>query len=346
MWFSSWLRSDSTRRVHAHQSARNRPTFRPQLEALEDRWVPSTLTVLNNLDSGAGSLRADVAAAKSGDTIDLSNLAGQTISLTSGELVINKSLTINGPNASQSPVTISGYSCRVFEVDGARTNAVLSNLNITAGDGEARNASSAGAVDGQGGAVWNGGTLTIDNCTLANNSDYRGNVMVELGGAIYNAGTLTLNNSALDNNSVGITSFDLTVGGDGGAIYNAGTLTLSNCTLSGNTAYEGGGGTGAGFGGGIFNAYKASATVTGSTLSGNNAKHDGGGIYNDGTLLLSGSSLSGNVANDGPGGGIFNDNKGHLTIQSSSVVNDYSFDLYNLGAVNVSKDSVIGVTYK
>ena len=33
--------------------------FRPRLECLEDRWVPSTLTVLNNLDSGAGSLRAD-----------------------------------------------------------------------------------------------------------------------------------------------------------------------------------------------------------------------------------------------------------------------------------------------
>jgi hypothetical protein len=35
---------------------RRRPAFRrPRLEALEDRWVPSTLTVTNNLDSGAGS---------------------------------------------------------------------------------------------------------------------------------------------------------------------------------------------------------------------------------------------------------------------------------------------------
>jgi len=31
--------------------------------------VPSTLTVTNNLDSGLGSLRAEIAAAKSGDTI-------------------------------------------------------------------------------------------------------------------------------------------------------------------------------------------------------------------------------------------------------------------------------------
>ena len=40
-----------------------------RLELLEDRSVPSTLTVLNNSDAGAGSLRATIAAAHSGDTI-------------------------------------------------------------------------------------------------------------------------------------------------------------------------------------------------------------------------------------------------------------------------------------
>jgi len=32
--------------------------FRPRLEALEGRWLLSTLSVTNNLDSGPGSLRA------------------------------------------------------------------------------------------------------------------------------------------------------------------------------------------------------------------------------------------------------------------------------------------------
>jgi hypothetical protein len=54
-------------------------TFRPTLEALEDRWVPSTLTVRNTLDSGAGSLRADIAAAHNDDTIVFApSLDGQT----------------------------------------------------------------------------------------------------------------------------------------------------------------------------------------------------------------------------------------------------------------------------
>src|SRR5262249_952225 len=53
----------------ARERLRKPIPFRPRLEALEDRWLPSTLTVLNNLDSGPGSLRADIAAAQSGDTI-------------------------------------------------------------------------------------------------------------------------------------------------------------------------------------------------------------------------------------------------------------------------------------
>src|SRR4029077_5927140 len=93
-----------------------RRTFRPTLEALENRWMPSTLTVINNLDSGTGSLRADISAARRGDTLVFApNLDGQTITLTSGELLINKNLTITGPGASQ--LTVSGNNLsRVFEL--------------------------------------------------------------------------------------------------------------------------------------------------------------------------------------------------------------------------------------
>ena len=101
MFFSSWLRKQNAK---PRTNGRATSSFRPQLEVLEGRDVPSTLTAANSLDDGsAGSLRAEIAAAHSGDTIVFdATLAGTTIQLTSGELVINKNLTIQGPE------TISG----------------------------------------------------------------------------------------------------------------------------------------------------------------------------------------------------------------------------------------------
>src|SRR5262249_14982881 len=102
MSFFSWLRKRTSTRSTRCDGFPVRPTaprFRPRLEALEDRWLPSTLTVLNNLDSGAGSLRADIAAAQSGDTIVFApSLNGQTITLTS-TLSITTGITIQGPGA-------------------------------------------------------------------------------------------------------------------------------------------------------------------------------------------------------------------------------------------------------
>src|SRR5262249_15621483 len=88
--------------------------FRPRLEALEGRALPSTLTVLNTLDSGAGSLRDTIAAAASGDKIVFAGgVHGQTITLTSGELAISKSLDVESPAAN--PVHISANNAsRVF----------------------------------------------------------------------------------------------------------------------------------------------------------------------------------------------------------------------------------------
>src|SRR5437762_10863248 len=118
MQLLSWLSKRITGRPQTRSTPAHRPAprFRPQLETLEARDVPSTLTVLNNLDSGAGSLRAEIAAANSKDTIVFApSLDGQTIALTSGELAITKSLTIQGPGAGLLAIS-GGNTWRVFEV--------------------------------------------------------------------------------------------------------------------------------------------------------------------------------------------------------------------------------------
>src|SRR5262245_15516733 len=111
MWFLS--------RLHRRKAGRKRTCmtwFRPRLEILEDRTALSTLTVLNNHDLGAGTLRGTIAHARDGDTIVSDpSLNGQTIALTSDELAIKKNLDIEGPGASL--LAISGSdNYRIFDV--------------------------------------------------------------------------------------------------------------------------------------------------------------------------------------------------------------------------------------
>jgi len=313
MWFSSWLRNRKRR-----ASPRKRPTFRPMLEALEERWVLSTLTVLNTNDSGAGSLRADIAAAQKNDTIVFApNLDGQTITLTSGELLINKNLTITGPGAGE--LTISGNKAsRVFEVAKGTKRVTLSGLTISNGA-----APDVGRNVG-GGGIQNYGTLTVSGSTLS------GNVAAQDGGGIYNqsTGTLTVSNSTLSGNR-----------NDG--IHNDGALTVSGSTLSGNSAN---------FGGGIYNQSAGSLlTVSGSALSGNSATFYGGGIYNyAGSLTVSGSTLSGNVAGE-EGGGIFNSVYGTVTVKNSTSITGNTApvgdgaDVYNSNVLYLDSTSSIGI---
>src|SRR5262245_55752856 len=129
MWFPSWLRSRNPSVAgKCDRRCGGKPGgFRPRLEALEGRDVPSTLTVTNNLDSGKGSLRYQIAHAGNKATIVFApSLDGKTITLTSGELDITQGLTIQGPGAGQ--LTISGGNhSRVFDVN-ARDRVVLSGL--------------------------------------------------------------------------------------------------------------------------------------------------------------------------------------------------------------------------
>jgi uncharacterized protein (TIGR03118 family) len=137
---------------------------------MEDRCLPSTLTVLNANDSGADSLRADIAAAHSGDTINFArSLAGQTIRLTSGELAISKSLDIEGPGADR--LTISGNNAsRVFDISGSATNVKIANLTVA--DGLATGTTIVGPkgpVTLGGGILNTGANVTLANVTLVGN---------------------------------------------------------------------------------------------------------------------------------------------------------------------------------
>ena len=105
--------------------------FRPRLEVLEDRCVPSTDLVTNLSGSAAvaGSLPFEVANAASGDTIQFAaNLSGGTITLGS-TLDVTKSLTIDGAG---SGITVNGGGNRVFVIEQG-VSADINALTITGG---------------------------------------------------------------------------------------------------------------------------------------------------------------------------------------------------------------------
>jgi hypothetical protein len=247
---------------------------------------PATINVLNTNDSGAGSLRQALADANDGDTIDFSVTTPATITLTSGELLVNKSVTISGPGADQLSVN-GNASSRVFHISSGKTVSI-SRLAITNGY----------AVDG-GGIYSDHATLTVNDSTVSGNSATNGGGIVNDG--FLGSATLTINNSTVSGNLA--SAF-------GGGIHNEGfsgnaTLTINNSTVSGNSNHF--------FGGGIYNdglsGGNATLTINSSTVSGNSNNSFGGGIYNQGfsgsaTLKINNSTLSGNLADNG--GGIYN----------------------------------------
>src|SRR5262249_40007793 len=180
--------------------------------------VDRILTVMNNLDSGVGSLRDTIAAAQDNDVIQFAqDLRGQTITLTSGELVLNKSLDIEGLGAQDLAIS-GGNASRVFDVTGSGVTVMLAGLTITGG----RAALGGGLYD-------DGATVILSHSTLSHNQ------------AIGSSG---LNGSdggpGMDGGNGGNGSL-----GAGGGIYVAGgTVDFDHSTLSDNQAIGGSGGSG------------------------------------------------------------------------------------------------------
>jgi hypothetical protein len=278
----------------------------PRLEELEDRTVPSTLTVTNNLDTGVvgdGSLRGEIAAATSGDTINFApSLAAQTIMLTGGELAITKSLDIEGPGAKQ--LTVSGNNAsRVFDVSSGVT-ATLAGMTIT--DGLADGSSP--VLASTGGGILNFGKLTLTNDVLSNNESVgdpskspTGRPGGALGGCLANLGpaTLTIFSSAFTSNqALGADGSSGNQAGNavGGAIVNSASASITDSLFASNVSQGGSNCAGTldstGSSGAINNS--GALTITGSTFSHNQAigGNDSSGATRPG-LGIGGAIVSG-----------------------------------------------------
>ncbi|MFZ1217941.1 MAG: choice-of-anchor Q domain-containing protein [Chthoniobacterales bacterium] len=274
----------------------------------------AVLFVSSTQDAGAGSLRASVAAAGAGDTIEFNiptsdpgynNSTGVfTITLTSGEIVIAKDLTIAAPSAAN--IAVSGnQATRIFDI----TAGVVAISDLSLINGKAEGAAGINqrepGMPGIGGAVLNQGTLTMTRCTFKGNTARGG------------MGSSILSGSGK--------------GGDGlgGAIANQNSLSLVACTLESNTAMGGLGGAvehfpcycwdssmgGMGAGGAIHNAANAILSLSNCTITANSATGRDARVLPDSSFAVYGAAAQ--------GGGIAN--FGNLTIVHCTISNNVAF---------------------
>ena len=145
--------------------------------------------VTNTNDAGAGSLRQALLDSSDGHTIFFAAaLNGQTITLTTGELLVDMSVHISGPGADQ--LAVSGNNARRVFYIASGTTVSISGLTI-------RNGLASGA---RGGGIYiDHANLTLNGSTLSGNS-------ANVGGGICNDGdagsaTLTVTDSTINSNS-------------------------------------------------------------------------------------------------------------------------------------------------
>lgn len=263
--------------------------------------VVSTVSDEDNGSLGGGngvSLREAVKYSPAGEIITFSpkQLSGQTIRLTLGQITIDRALTIDGSSL-PSPITLSGDKTGngrtsddtlIFTITGG--TVLLESLILDRGNNQ------------YGGAIHVNNLvtrLTIRNSTISNSGGgTHGGGIYFIGGSKGMDSFLTIQKCSFTGNSVGH---------DGGAIHMSGILSIEDSTFSNNIAFQGGA---------LFHG-AGTATVQASSFTGGGATYtSGGAIFNQATLTLQESTISGNVASTG--GGIHHAS-GTLTLQDSTV---------------------------
>jgi hypothetical protein len=281
--------------------------------------------VTNTNDSGAGSLRQAIADVHDGGSITF-NIGGgypATITLTSGELSVNKSITITGPGTDQ--LFVSGNDAsRVFNINGA--DVTLADLTVTRGN-----------IAGNGGGMYvSNGTVTLSGAQVVSNTatSYGGGVYIQTSGfltqtsgsiernwANYGGGICAYGDAVLSGGQI-VSNTASGSAGAGGGMYIYGNVALSGVEIRGNSAENGGGmytiinsevtlsggqivsNTSVWNGGGVYVSSNSAFTQTAGSIALNRADYAGGGVYvyYNANFVLTGGEIISNTASQWGGG--------------------------------------------
>ena len=207
-------------------------------------------------------------------------------------------LTLGGRGCGDGGVNLPAGSTNLDDDDGCDAWLAVTNVNFT--DGGGYEVGKGGAIDNAGGrlhvtggtfsdnetdseagAIYNDGTMTVENATFTDN-------LAPYGGAIENDRDASVEGSTFTWNKAPTLS-GAPDNSDGGAIYNDHYLYLANSGFLGNST--------GGYGGAIYTEGNLDAGYI--TVTANAAGFYGGGIYNDDeTVTLSGSNVYDNQPNN------------------------------------------------
>jgi len=272
------------------------------------------VTVTNTKDNApkaaliSGSLRWAIAKTDANGTVDFAPvLAGKTIVLLGGQLLVDKGLHVKGPGCAG--LTVSGNDRgRVFFVTGSGGGpggVTISGMTITKGKaGGSEESGGDPAQQKNGGGIYNAGDLRLERVCVTGNWAPEGS-----GGGIYNRGTLGgVVESTISQNSAGMHGGGIcneqdmgirasaiinnVAGGDGGGIQDGGTSNVINSTIAQNRAR--------GAGGGMNDAGGATVKAYNVTVAGNVAGSGGGTALLFGTWDFQNSIIANNTAPAAP----------------------------------------------
>lgn len=312
-----------------------------------------------NVNPGDISLREALQIVTPGGTINFAPGLTQTdagfgqgvLGLTLGELVIDRSVTINGLGSDQlilEQATLETASndnpnpfARVLLVDDGdadtQAEVEINGLVITGGS----------LLAGDGSGVFNRESLILKDSNVTGNGYVFGNSA--RGAGIFNTGTLQVINSLISDNR-GVASYNES-GGTGLGLFNEGIAEVINSEISNHSA-------GSGRGAGIFNTSSGTLTLRNSTLKSNGFDRSGfgGGLANRGAAVVIESTIEQNAVStpsrflSAGGGGI--DNRGTLDLIRSTVTGNrvsssgteqgtgIGGGINNTGTLNVSNSTI------
>ena len=235
-------------------------------------------------DAAEGSLRQALIDVDEDGTINFSSLLdGEIVSLTSGAIQIEKSVTLDASNLEAGITLSGGDSAGVLLLQG-EADMVLRNITIAdaffdggvvmAGSGKVEMHQCSiinNHSEHSGGGIYigEGNELVLNTCLIEGNSADRG-------GGIYNFGSMVIEGCTFRNNEGRE---------DGGGLYNRGTETIMNCLFVGNSAREEGGAM----------WLRRDTTLVGCTIFENEAEN-GGGIFCSKDLNIVSCTIVQNIA--------------------------------------------------